>query len=530
MDSIWLLVALALGFGAQLLRLPPLVGFLLAGFILNLMGEQGGELLDIAANVGVLLLLFTIGLKLRLNEFLTWPIWGGALSNLGVSVVLITGLLLTLGLAGMAMLTALSWHTVATIAFALSFSSTVFAVKIFEERGETRAEHALIAIGILIVQDLCAVVYLLTASGEWPSVWAFLLLGLPLLRPVLLRMLEAAGHGEVLVLFGLAATLVGAELFYLVGMKDALGALVFGLLLSSHKKTSELAKSLLSFKDFFLLGFFLSVGLIGLPSLPDLLIVAVLLLFVLPVTMLLYFYLLTRFNVRARTAFLAMLGLATFSEFGLIVANEGMQTGALAGNWLVITALAVAGSFVVSSLLNRNAHRLYQRFEGFLCQFETQACQAAIEPPDPGDAEVIIAGMGRVGRGAYKSMQDNYAMRVLGIDADAEKVADLRSHGVNIIPGDAEDVEFWRQMVSPQLKLVMLALPTNQDMLTATRQLRLVGYAGNIGAVSRYEDERQRLQEAGVDEAYNYYAEAGTGFADHIYRAILRGELPGAAR
>ncbi|MEE4186114.1 MAG: cation:proton antiporter family protein [Gammaproteobacteria bacterium] len=525
MDSLWLVIALVLGFAAQLLRLPPLVGFLLAGFTLNLLGEEGGELLDIAADFGVQLLLFTIGLKLRLKEFLTWPIWGGALGHMSASVLVAASFLLLLSLAGLAAVTAISWQVAALVGFALSFSSTVFAVKILEERGESRAEHAVLAIGILIVQDLAAVVFMLFAEGQVPSVWALILLALPLLRPVLLRALEASGHGEVLVLFGLAMTVLGGEVFYAVGMKDALGALVFGVLLSGHKKTSELAKSLLGFKDFFLLGFFLSIGLIGLPDAQDVVLVIALLLVLLPLKMVGYFWILTRFDMRARTAFLATLSLATFSEFGLIVADEGLSAGLLDARWLVVMALVVAGSFVVGSLLNTRAHRLYQRLEAWLTGFETQACVQDLEPADPGNAEVLIAGMGRVGVGAYRAMRENYAMRVIGVDADAEKVQRLVAAGMNVISGDAEDIEFWRQVVTPRLKLIMLALPTNQDMLTATRQLRLVGYTGNLGAVSRYDDERERLEEAGVDAAYNYYAEAGTGFADHIHRAILSGDL-----
>ena len=68
MDPVWLLIALLFGLGARQLGLPPLVGFLVAGFVLNAFGEQGGEILEFAANIGVLLLLFTIGLKLRLDS------------------------------------------------------------------------------------------------------------------------------------------------------------------------------------------------------------------------------------------------------------------------------------------------------------------------------------------------------------------------------------------------------------------------------------------------------------------------------
>ncbi len=529
MDSFWLLIALLFGLLAQQYRLPPLVGFLLAGFALNALGEQGGELLQLAADYGVYLLLFGIGLKLRLRELLAPEIGGGASVHMAIIIVAGGGAFLLLGYAGLAAFGGMGWQTAATAAFALSFSSTVFAVKIFEERGETRAQHAVIAIGILIIQDIIAVLFLLFAEGKLPSVWALALLALPLLRPAFLFLLSRAGHGEVLVLFGLAMTALGAESFAAVGMKPGIGVLVFGLLLSEHRKTVELSKALFSFKDFFLLGFFLSIGLSGLPTAADLLLVAGLLAVLLPLKVALYFWLLTRFDVRARTAFLGALGLATYSEFGLIVAREGIDAGLVDSSWLVVIAIAVAGSFVLASLLNMRVHDLFERFESFLTRFETDRCAAEIEPVETGDAEVLIAGMGRVGRGAYRSMRDNYQEKVLGVDSDVAKVDRLRGEFVNVIYGDAEDVEFWRQALNPRIKLVMLALPTHDDMLKTARLIRQIGYKGRLGAVSRYDDERLQLVRAGVDAAYNYYQEAGTGFADHIQREMGGKETERAA-
>ena len=527
MDSVWLLIALTFGLLAQQLRLPPLVGFLLAGFVLNAFGEEGGELLELASRYGVYLLLFTIGLKLRLKDFLEPAIGGGAMSHMTVIVAACTGAFLLLGYAGVAFFAGDGWVAAAIAAFALSFSSTVFAVKIFEERGETRTRHAVISIGILIIQDIVAVVFLIFAQQKVPSIWALLLLALPLARPLLRLLLDKAGHGEVLVLFGLAMTAFGAELFGALSVKPDIGVLVFGILLGGHEKSTELYKALVSFKDFFLLGFFLSIGLIGLPDLQDLVIVAALMIILLPVKTALFFWILTRFNIGGRTAFLAALSLGCFSEFGLIVASEGYRLDLLGGDWLVLLAVACAVSFVVASVLNARAHELYERFERALCGFETQACRDGVVTPDLGDAEVLVAGMGRVGKGAYSTLQKSYGMRVVGIDTDADKRALLDEEGFNILRGDAEDVDFWRHVLDSQIQLVLLALPTQQDMLKAAGLLRKLGFAGRVGAVSRYEDERLELERAGVDSAYNYYQEAGTGFADHIQREMGLEPAPG---
>jgi len=298
MDPLWLLIALVLGLVARQIHLPPLVGFLCAGFLLHALGVEGGAVLQKFASLGVTLLLFTIGLKLRLRNLLAPEVWGTASVHMALLVVAVGGLLLIPGLLGFAWLGSLDWRAAAVIAFALSFSSTVFAVKILEDRGEMKTRHGQVAIGILIVQDLIAVVFLIMATDKSVTLWALALIGLPLLRPLLNKFMERSGHGEVLVLFGIFMAIGGGELFALVGMKADLGALIFGILLSEQRKSAELSRTLLSFKDLFLVGFFLSIGIDALPSMSDILIAIAIVLLLLPPKTMLFFWLLTRLRLQ----------------------------------------------------------------------------------------------------------------------------------------------------------------------------------------------------------------------------------------
>ena len=121
--------------------------------------------------------------------------------------------------------------------------------------------HGRIAIGILIVQDLAAVLFLAITTGQTPSYWAILLVAMLFpLQPVLKLLLQRVGRGELLVLYGFLLALGGAEAFEFVGLKGDLGALVVGVLIANHAKAEEMAKIMLGFKDLFLLGFFLSIG------------------------------------------------------------------------------------------------------------------------------------------------------------------------------------------------------------------------------------------------------------------------------
>jgi len=320
-------IAFLLGLVARLAGLPPLMGFLAAGFVLGGLGMENTPILQKIADLGVTLLLFTIGLKLHVKDLAAPVVWATATIHMLATTALVTFVISILALLGLSLFADVSLTTAVLIGFALSFSSTVFAVKVFEARGEMGAIHGRIAIGLLIVQDIFAVVFIAASAGKVPSAWALLLLGLIPLRPLLLRLLDKVGHGELLILMGWIMPLAGAGLFELVGIKADLGALALGILLAGHNKTNELAKALLSFKDLFLIGFFLSIGLSGELSWSILGGALLLVALIVPLKTALYFWLMTRQRMRARSASLASVGLANFSEFGPRLAGTGVAVG-----------------------------------------------------------------------------------------------------------------------------------------------------------------------------------------------------------
>jgi hypothetical protein len=89
-----------------------------------------------------------------------------------------------------------------------------------------------------------------------------------------------------------------------------------------------------------------------------------------------------------------------------------------------------------------------------------------------------------------------------------------------VILGDAEDADFWETRELWHIKLVMLAMPSLSDIKDITTQLKLKNFKGHIAAIARYEDERTQLVEFGIDSVFNYYVEAGTGFAEESLELI----------
>lgn len=523
MDFIWILFAFVCGLLVKLIKLPPLVGFLAAGFVLNFLGVEPDESLETLAHLGITLMLFAIGLKLNVRDLLKPEIWGSTLSHMNLMVLLFMPLALLLASSTLPFFTGLTLAQAALIGFALSFSSTVCVIKLLEESGEMKTRHGQIGIGVLIVQDIVAVMFLVLATGQLPSIWALGLFSLLFLRPWLGRLLDYSGHGEMLPLAGFFLALGGYELFSAVGVKGDLGALIIGILLSGHTKAVELTKSLLSFKDLFLIGFFLSVGFTALPSW-SMLGSATLICLLLVLKFLLFFFLFTRFRLRGRTAFLSALALSNFSEFGLIVAAVSAGAGWISKEWLVILALAVSLSFILTCVLYPMAHTLYLRHKDVIKSYE----HAKRLPEDlfiqPPNAEILVIGLGRVGKGAFKALQNMVDNRVAGMDADRIRVKKYQQMGMHVFFGDGEDADLWESFDTSRIKLVLLALPSIEDDKNITRQLRLAGYTGRIAAIARYEDERKLLLASGIDNVFNFFTEAGTGFAEESL--LLIGEAP----
>jgi predicted Kef-type K+ transport protein len=520
MDVLPVGMAFALGFASRLVGLPPLVGFLLAGFLLGALGMEASQGLREIADLGVTLLLFTIGLKLKLRELLLPAIWATAGIHVGASVLLVALPALGLAAMGLSLFAGVDLQTALLIGFALSFSSTVFAVKVLEERGEMESTHGRVAIGILIMQDLFAVVFIAISAGKVPSPWALALLALIPARPLVFRLLHKAGHGELLVLLGWLLPLAGASLFEAVGVKADLGALLLGVLLAGHPKTDELAKALLSFKDLFLVGFFLTIGLTGSLSW-EILGLALVFVLLLPAKVGLYFWLLTRLRLRARSATLASLGLANYSEFGLIVGTLGAAKGWLAYDWLSVFALALSLSFVVAAPLNLLGKQIYRQWRPWLRRFQGRQRLPGDELIDPGTAEVVVFGMGRVGTAAYDFLRERLGDVVLGIDRDPGAVDSHRSAGRTIILGDATDYDFWSRAESKgRIRFALLTFPDHEENLAVAALFREFDFHVELASIAKFADHEQQLRAAGVREVFNLYAEAGIGFAEHVWERL----------
>ncbi|WP_024285597.1 cation:proton antiporter family protein [Cellulomonas sp. KRMCY2] len=520
--GLYLAAAVVGGLLAVAVRLPPLVGYLAAGFALGALGAPEPTALEPIAELGVVLLLFAIGLKFDARTLLRREIWLTTSVHVVLSTAVGMGFLGLLAVVGNGLVADEPAGALALVGFALSFSSTVFVVKVLEDRSDTTSLYGRIAVGLLVMQDVAAVAFMAVAGGELPSPWALALVLLVPAAWLLHRIWDRIGHGELQALFGVTvAVAVGWGLFEAVGVDGQLGALVMGMLLARHPSAPELSRSLMTFKDLMLVAFFLQIGLHGRPGLEDLLLAAALLL-VLPAQVAFYAVLLWAMRLRRRTAFLAGLVLANFSEFGIIVASVGASAGLLRERWVLVISLAVAMSFAVSALVNRRGVELATRMVRLLPHHSTYQLHPDDRLVDVGEADALVLGLGRIGSATYSRLRDEYGLSVVGVEHDQSRVTELADQGYDVLRADATDVEFWARVKrAGSVQVVVLAMPFHNANLIALARLHAAGFTGKVAAVARYDDDVAELRRHGADAVFHLYGSAGDALADHATEVLL---------
>ena len=248
---------------------------------------------------------------------------------------------------------------------------------------------------------------------------------------------------------------------------------------------------------------------------------AILLIFVLPLKVALYHLLTCLFRVRARTSLLNSFTLSNYSEFGLIVCAVAASSGWISNEWLAVVGIAVSVTFIIASPLNTHSNQIYMRFHKLLEKFETQQCLKLEQPVHLGDAQILIFGMGRVGAGAYETIELHSPGTATGVDINPENANYHRQKGFTMIVADATDPNFWQRINHSNVKMIMLSMPKHIQNVLALEQLKASGYQGSVCAIAGYPDQQKELEELGADSTYNFYLEAGSGFAEHVSEKLM---------
>ncbi|HZJ22460.1 MAG TPA: cation:proton antiporter [Anaerolineales bacterium] len=527
--AIALVVAFFGGLIARRIGLPTIIGYMLAGiaigpFTPGFVGDT--ETISQLAELGVLFLMFGVGLHFSLNDF--WKVRAVAIPGALGRMVLTT----LLGF-GLSQLWGWTPATGVVLGLAISIASTVVLLRGLIDNGLLNTPHGQAAVGWVIVEDLATVLILVlmptlanTSDGfNWQQLGLTLLkaigfiiivlfVGIRFIPWVLLRIAHTRSR-ELFILailaIALGTALSAAEIF---GVSLALGAFVAGVVVSESPLSHQVGADVLPFREAFAVLFFVSIGMLVNPgyllsNIGIILALTGLIVIGKPLVTLLLGFL---FPWPARTTLVLAAGLSQIGEFSFILGQEGVELGLLDQNQY---SLILAGA-LLSITINPVMFRLISPVENWLQRlptvwklFDRHALSMTTWLDEEISGHVVIVGYGRVGR-HIANLLSLLEIPNLVVDSDAERVQELDGRGIPALFGDASNSEVLKHVGLAHARALIVAGPdeaTSALVVAAARDL-----APDLPIIAR------AISEEGITQLANLGAQ-------HVIHPELEGGL-----
>jgi CPA2 family monovalent cation:H+ antiporter-2 len=535
-----LCAALVLGWVMHRLRLSPILGYLLAGIVVgpHTPGFNADrEIAHSLADVGVILLMFGVGLNFHFRQLLSvWRIaLPGAVVQSGITTLVAAGIARLLG-----------WNLATGVIFGLSLSvaSTVVLSRVLAESGELATRQGRVVVGWLVVEDLLTVAVLvlipaLLSRAETPVAsvaLALLKIGLLMVFTLLVggkvipRVLKAVAETRSQELFTLTILVLAlgiavgsAELF---GVSIALGAFLAGMVVGRSEFSLRAATEALPLRDAFAVLFFVSIGMLLDPGkiLDHPASLAVALGCILLCKPIAAFAIALVLRHPLRVTVTAALALAQIGEFSFILAALAERLGLVDGSMVdcIITASIV--SIAVNPLLFRfrapletwlSGNRLLFRWISSRAAKPSSSEESALSG-SPGHA--VIVGYGPVGRTVADLLTRN-GVSVTVIEMNLDTVHALRKRGIPAIYGDASHRPVIEATGIERAASFIVTAP-GREAAEAIRLVRESGGAVRILARAAYVQEKSALRKAGADHVFTGEEEVALAMADYVLRDL----------
>ncbi len=528
----------------QKLRLPSVIGLIVTGIILGPSGFHvihDSESISVFAEMGVVLLLFTIGLEFSIDDLQRLR----KIVLIGGSVqVLLTGL----AVAG------LSWWLMDAIGrsvgipaalilgFSFSVSSTALCLKILADRDELSLEHGKIAVGILIFQDMAIVPLMfglnflapgkvVTFESMFQEIALVILFsigmfgGFRLLMPRVVRAITSLRVAEVLVLGALVLCFGAAYLASLIGLSLALGAFMAGVVIASTDESHRISRTIDPFREAMTSLFFVSVGLlldVDLIELPWLVLIAVV---VLVVKALIMTAISMALGYSSRVSLMAGMALAQIGEFSFVLAGSALDLGILDKHVFQSMLTVIVATMILTPALIAMAPKFAAQVAPALSFIPLGSRVAPVAPNRSfatasacrGDIHAAIIGFGLTGRNVAAVLQaTNLAYSALEIDRMV--VRQMRGRGEPVFYGDCLERKSLLRIGADHARAVVVCIPEVQAAIACIREVRQINPDAFIIVSSRFLKPVATLYESGADAVVTELVETSV----RIFSELLR--------
>lgn len=515
------------------IRLPPVIGFLVAGAVAGPDGialVADTEDIELIAEIGVILLLFAIGLEFSLSRLRY--IWravmiGGSL-QVGVTVLATYLVLIALGETP---------QRAVFFGLVVALSSTAIVLRALDRRGELDAPHGRFIVGALIFQDLLVVpltLFVPLLAGEGDNVGQELAIALAKavgvligaviaarwVIPLFFKLVDETGSREV---FLLAVLSVGVGLAWAmseVGLSFALGAFLAGLLLADTDYAHRAVTDVIPLRDTFTSIFFISLGMLFDPAVfaNDPLVVTLIVLGLLFGKGAIASLSAIAMRYPARASWEVGVNLAQFGEFGFVVLTLGLGAGLATDAEVETIVSAGVLSMVLSRLAMEFAPKL-RAGEAMLRPLERLLRAPGIDEPEPEHRglidHVVVVGYGVAGRLLVRALADAGLPHIV-LELNADRVRSARATGAPIYYGDITSPEALVYAQAPYARALVLLINDPAAARRAVAAARAVCPVTPIFVRTRYLADSAELRELGANVVVAEELESGTEMAAHV--------------
>ena len=523
MSELWLFVldivivlgaAVVLGIVCERLHLGSVVGYLLAGVIVgpgvaNLVVR--GEVIDIIAEVGVSLLLFTIGLEFSWRQLVRFggrAVIGGAIA---ICAVILVSVLIGLGIGA-------DWRVAFIVGAAASLSSTAVVLRILRDRNDLDSVHGRFAVAVLLTQDIAIVPLMLVATFvSSPSGDLATSLGAALLNTVLLvvgmtlfvslvipRLLNEkviARNREIPILIAFTTAVGATWAAHSLGVSPALGAFIAGIMLAEGRFADQMRSDVLPLRTLFLTVFFVAIGLLtDVAWIADnwQLVFGVAIAFVIGKGVITYLSI-RPFQPSIVECLATALAIAQVGEFSFVLLAAGRGGGIVSDDLFRLATSVTLLTLFATPLLAGNARRIALRIAKiFVPKRKLAKAERSSHASTGREGHVIVVGYGAAGTAAAILLHDSGA-KVTVVEISPQLVEDAEECGMDGLVGDGSQRTILERAGIEAARAVVIAIPDNMVTRGVVSQCKNLAPEVPVFARSRYHLFAGELRVAGAD-------------------------------
>lgn len=497
---------------ARILKQPLIPAYIIMGILLGPVFHvvTDKSIISSLSEIGIAFLLFSVGLELdlkKLKEIGSVATVGG-LIHMGILFAISHIIFMVLGYNNI---------TSIYIGLIMMFSSTLVVVKLLSDKSELDTLHGRIIIGILLMQDIVAIIAIsmlnsIGTPGFAPILIMFIkgllvfFVGLALAKIVFSAVFRfAAKSDELLFIFSIMIMFFFTVIYYYIGFSIVIGAFIAGLLLGSLPYNLEIIGEVKGIKEFFAVIFFVSIGLTLIPVnikniIIPLIATLVVTIIILPIVTI---FVLALFGYKKRTAFFTSMSLAQVSEFSLILVAIGFNKGQISADIFSLTIiLAIITLGLTAYLINFN-DKLYQLIGRHITWFEklnksNKELQNLSYVEEGTKHKVVLVGYDRIG---YSILQKLRRMKknVIVIDLNPDVIKKLIAQRIPCIYGDIGDLEILQRVRLENVELVISTIPNHQDSLLLIQKVREISPEATVIVTSYTAENALELYNKGAD-------------------------------